>query len=156
MKVLVTAFYGKYNASNILLNKFDGNVDKLVLTNSFEKLKNELARIELEKYDLIVMFGINKNLKDEIRIEEKAKLDDILSTSLDVHSICEFSKNYMKTTINKIPTKYLCNCAYYNALRKNKNTIFMHIPGFSKITNIDQIIKMLKDFVESKIYESKI
>ena len=32
MKVLLTAFYGKYNASNMLVNMIDANVDKLILT----------------------------------------------------------------------------------------------------------------------------
>ena len=33
MKVLLTAFYGKYNASNMLVDMIDDNVDKLILTN---------------------------------------------------------------------------------------------------------------------------
>ena len=33
-KVLLIAFYGKYNSSNMLVNMIDDNVDKLILTNS--------------------------------------------------------------------------------------------------------------------------
>ena len=42
----------------------DFNVDKLILTNSFVKLEQELNNISLEEYDLILMFGINKFLQD--------------------------------------------------------------------------------------------
>ena len=45
MKVLLTAFYGKYNASNMLVNMIDDNVDKLILTNSFVKLEQELNEL---------------------------------------------------------------------------------------------------------------
>ena len=83
MKVLLTAFYGKFNASNILINMIDIRVDKLILTNSFVKLEHELNSIQLEEYDLILMFGINKFLKDEIRIDQTAKLDDIINTYLE-------------------------------------------------------------------------
>ena len=80
MKVLLTAFYGKYNASNMLVDMIDDNVDKLILTNSFVKLEQELNNALLEEYELILMFGINKFLKDEIRLEKTAKLDDTLNT----------------------------------------------------------------------------
>ena len=84
MKVLLTAFYGKYNASNMLINMIDSNVDKLILTNSFVKLEQELNNISLEEYDLILMFGINKFLQDEIRLEKTAKLDELLDTRIDI------------------------------------------------------------------------
>ena len=73
-KVLLTAFYGKYNSSNMLVNLIDDNFDKLILTNSFIKLEQQLNSTSLEEYDLILMFGINKFLKDEIRLEKTAKL----------------------------------------------------------------------------------
>ena len=41
-KVLLTSFYSKYNSSNMLVNMIDDNVDKLILTNSFVKLEQEL------------------------------------------------------------------------------------------------------------------
>ena len=84
MKVLLIAFYGKYNASNMLINMIDSNVDKLILTNSFVKLEQELNNTSLEEYDLILMFGINKFLKDEIRLEKTAKLDELLDTRIDI------------------------------------------------------------------------
>ena len=147
MKVLLTAFYGKYNASNMLVNMIDANVDKLILTNSFVKLEQELNNTSLEEYDLILMFGINKFLKDEIRLEETAKLDDTLNTYIDINSMCQLCNKYIKTSINNVPTKYLCNSAYYHTLKRNQNTLFIHIPGFSRITNMNLLVAMIKDLI---------
>ena len=149
-KVLLTAFYGKYNASNMLVNMIDANVDKLILTNSFVKLEQELNNTSLEEYDLILMFGINKFLKDETRLEQNAKLDDKLDTRIDIKLTSELCNKYIKTSINNVPTKYLCNSAYYHALKKNKYTLFIHIPGFSKITNMNLLADMIKKIIGSK------
>ena len=150
MKVLLTAFYGKYNASNMLVNMIDDNVDKLILTNSFVKLEQELNNTSLEGYDLILMFGINKFLKDEIRLEQTAKLDDVLDTCIDIKLISELCNKYIKTSINNVPTKYLCNSSYYHTLKRNLNTLFIHIPGVSKITNMNLLADMIKEIIGSK------
>ena len=150
MKVLLTAFYGKYNASNMLVDMIDDNVDKLILTNSFIKLEHELNNTLLEAYDLILMFGINKFLKDEIRLEQTAKLEDVLDTCIDIKSISELCNKYIKTSINNVPTRYLCNSAYYHTLKRNLNTLFIHIPGFSKITNMNLLADMIKKIIGSR------
>lgn len=145
MKVLITAFYGKYNASNMLVDIIDLEVDKLILTNSFVKLEQQLNSILLEEYDLILMFGINKFLKDEIRLEQTAKLDNIINTCLDINYISKLCNGFIKTSINNVPTRYLCNSAYYHALKRNKKTLFIHIPGFSKISNINLLVNIVKE-----------
>ncbi len=150
MKVLLTVFHGKYNASNVLVDMIDANVDKLILTNSFVKLEQELNTTSLEEYNLILMFGINKFLKDEIRLEQTAKLDDKIDTRIDIKLISDLCNKYIKTSINNVPTKYLCNSAYYHTLKRNKNTLFIHIPGFSKITNMNVLTDMIKDLIDSK------
>lgn len=150
MKVLLIAFYGKYNASNMLINMIDSNVDKLILTNSFVKLEQELNNISLEEYDLILMFGINKFLQDEIRLEKTAKLDELLDTRIDIKLTSELSNKYIKTSINNVPTKYLCNSAYYRTLKRNRNALFIHIPGFSKITNMNALSDMINELICSK------
>ena len=147
MKVLLTAFYGKYNASNILVNMIDVDVDKLILTNSFVKLEQELNNVSLEDYELILMFGINKFLKDEIKLEQTAKLEDEIDTNLNIKLIRDLCNKYIKTSINCVPTKYLCNSAYYHTLKKNTKTLFVHIPGFSKITNMNLLADMIKELI---------
>ena len=96
------------------------------------------------------MFGINKFLKDEIRLEKTAKLDDMLNTCIDIKLISELCNKYIKTSINNVPTKYLCNSAYYHTLKRNPNTLFIHIPGFSKITNITLLADMIKEIIGSR------
>lgn len=145
MKVLITAFYGKFNASNMLVDIIDLEVDKLILTNSFVKLEQQLNSILLEEYDLILMFGINKFLKDEIRLEQTAKLDNIINTCLDINYISKLCNGFIKTSINNVPTRYLCNSAYYHALKRNKKTLFIHIPGFSKISNMNLLVDIVKE-----------
>ena len=145
MKVLITAFHGKYNASNMLVDIIDLEVDKLILTNSFVKLEQQLNNIQLEEYDLILMFGINKFLKDEIRLEQTAKLDNIINTCLDINYISKLCNGFIKTSINNVPTRYLCNSAYYHALKRNKKTLFIHIPGFSKISNMNLLVDIVKE-----------
>ena len=147
MKVLITAFYGKYNASNMLVDMIVLEVDKLILTNSFVKLEQQLNSILLEEYDLILMFGINKFLKDEIRIEQTAKLDNIINTCLDINYISKLCNGFIKTSINNVPTRYLCNSAYYHALKRNKKTLFIHIPGFSKISNMNLLVNIVKELI---------
>ena len=147
MKVLITAFYGKYNASNMLVDMIDLEVDKLILTNSFVKLEQQLNSILLEEYDLILMFGINTFLKDEIRLEQTAKLDNIINTCLDINYISKLCNGFIKTSINNVPTRYLCNSEYYHVLKRNKNTLFIHIPGFSKISNMNLLVNIVKELI---------
>ena len=152
MKILYTGFKGKNNASCQLVELINAN-DKVLLTNSFEGIKKDLAKISLESYDLIIMFGINKNLKDNERLDdlqfnnlyiivdygainEKVNYDKLKST---------ISNNDIEVDLNFKPTKYLCNYAYHNALLRNKNSIFIHIPGISKITDINKIASVFKE-----------
>ena len=66
MNILFTAFKGKNNASAVLLDMISG--DKLYLTNSYVGLEKEILNLE-KTYDIVLMFGLDKNLNNEIRIE---------------------------------------------------------------------------------------
>ena len=57
----------------------------------------------------------------------------------------EIHDNDINVDLNFKPSKYLCNYAYHNALLRNKNSIFIHIPGISKITNTNRIASILKE-----------
>lgn len=140
MKILYTGFRGKNNASCQLVELINPN-DKVLLTNSFEGIKKDLDNISLESYDLIIMFGINKNLKDKLIIEISSNLNlEHLNTKVNYDKLkSTISNNDIEVDLNFKPTKYLCNYAYHNALLRNKNSIFIHIPGISKITDINKI-----------------
>ena len=64
MNILFTAFKGKNNASAVLLDMISG--DKLYLTNSYVGLEKEILNLE-KTYDIVLMFGLDKNLNNEIR-----------------------------------------------------------------------------------------
>ena len=146
MKILYTGFRGKNNASCQLVELINAN-DKVLLTNSFEGIKKDLAKISLESYDLIIMFGINKNLKDKLIIEINSNLNlEYLNTKVNYDELKSMiSDNDIEVDLNFKPTKYLCNYAYHNALLRNKNSIFIHIPGISKITDINKIASVFKE-----------
>lgn len=145
MKILYAGFKGINNASYQLVEAINSN-NKMLLTNSFEGIKRDIENIPLESYDLILMFGVNKNLKDRIVIEVNSNFNDIiLSTNVDYKKLqLLISKYNVSVKINYEPTKYLCNYAYYNILKKNKNSIFIHIPGMSKIKDFNKYIAIFK------------
>ena len=82
MNILFTAFKGKNNASAVLLDMISG--DKLYLTISYVGLEKEILNLE-KTYDIVLMFGLDKNLNNEIRIENIAENNGKIEvTSFDV------------------------------------------------------------------------
>lgn len=128
MKKLYTAFKGAHNTSFLLVRKLCG--DKLFLTNSFQGLEKDILSFNAE-YDAIYMFGIDKNLRNSIRIETCANYDgELVNTYFDILTFEKAIKDSDITyTISNKPTAYLCNAAYYCMLKKNRNTVFIHIPS---------------------------
>ena len=84
------------------------------------------------------MFGCDKNLKDSVRIERFAqKNGDIIASELDLVKISDkLGAAGIKNFISDIPGHYLCNEAYWSALKKfNNKAVFIHIPT---LKNIDE------------------
>ena len=128
MKTLYTAFKGKNNTSYQLVSRIDNN--SLVLTNSFTGLEKDITRFDCD-YDAVYMFGIDKNLVDRIRIDLCACYNsERIFTDFNLlpleRKLIESNISY---SFSNIPTKYLCNAAYYHMLKKNLNTVFIHIPS---------------------------
>jgi len=48
-------------------------------------------------------------------------------------------------TVSDKPTRFLCNAAYYHMLKKNPNTVFIHIPSL-KGMSIELMNKLIKTF----------
>ena len=144
MKKLYTAFKGTHNTSFQLVSQLCG--DKLFLTNSFQGLEKDILSIDF-KYDIVYMFGIDKNLKNSIRIETCANYNgELVNTSLDIVTLEKVIKDLGVTyTISSKPTAYLCNAAYYHMLKKNRNTVFIHVPSVKGITDIlmNKLLKMV-------------
>lgn len=146
MKILYTGFKGKNNASYQLVEQINPN-DKKLLTNSFNGIKKDFDNTPLEIYDYVIMFGINKNLKNKLIIEVNSKYNEVsLTTKFNYEELkLWISNNDIDVELNFKPTKYLCNYAYHSVLLRNNNTIFIHIPGLSKFTNFNKLVSVFKE-----------
>lgn len=133
-KKIYIGFKGKNNASCVLASTISKNY--YLLTNSFKGLKKDIERLD-DFYDLVIMFGIDKNLKNIVRLEQVAKNKITLHSNIDLNKI---SKNLIANGIDNFitdePTHYLCNEAYYLALQKfNGKAVFIHIPSLKNMNN---------------------
>ena len=147
MNILYIGFKGAHNSSYQLVQSISSS-NKLLLTNSFNGIKKDLGNIGLESYDFIVMFGINKNLKNKIIIEVNSKYNnETLMTNVNYEKIESiFKENNIDVDINDNPTQYLCNYAYYLALQRNLNSIFIHIPGISKFSDLNKLVSIFNKY----------
>ncbi len=149
-KCLLTGFKGKNNSSGNLVQTISQNYK--LLTNSFDGVKKDIEEIS-DDFDFVIMFGCDKNLKDSVRIERFAqKNGDIIASELDLVKISDkLGAAGIKNFISDIPGHYLCNEAYWSALKKfNNKAVFIHIPTLKKIDDdfIKRMKKFKKEFVE--------
>ena len=143
MRKLYTAFKGTHNDYFQLVSQLCG--DKLFLTNSFQGLEKDILSLNSE-YDAIYMFGIDKNLRNSIRIETCADYNgELVNTSFDILTLEKAIKDLdIPCTISNKPTAYLCNAAYYHALKKNRNTVFIHMPSIKGMSDalMNQLLRL--------------
>ena len=142
---LYIGFKGKNNASCSLVKSI--SVDSYLLTNSFEGLKRDIESLSCS-YDSVILFGIDKNLTDMVRIERIAEKDSRQHSSLDLESIsAQLEAVGISNQLSDKPTHYLCNTAYWYLLHKfNGKAVLIHIPSI-KNTNehlIDGLIQVFR------------
>lgn len=139
MPTLYAAFKGNGNSANKIVRSLDG--DKSLLTNSYDGLKKDIDNVN-DTYDLVYMFGLDKTLKGNVRIESAARKDGLyLYSNVDFDSIAmELNQSGIMTHIRNTPTQSLCNEAYWHMLKKyNCHVLFFHVPSIKYIT---------EDFIE--------
>lgn len=149
-KILLTGFKGKNNSSGNLVQTISQNYK--LLTNSFDGVKKDIEEIS-DDFDFVIMFGCDKNLKDSVRIERFAqKNNEKITSALDLENISKRLGNVgIKNIISDVTGAYLCNEAYWSALKKfNNKAVFIHIPTFKNIDDdfIKKMKKFNKEFVE--------
>lgn len=137
---LYVGFKGMNNTSSILVKTI--SKDGFLLTNSFKGLQRDIKTLN-GNYDCVILFGIDKNLKEAVRIEKVAEKDtqefstlnlDKISAQLDAVGV----SNYLSET----PTHYLCNDAYWHLLQKfNGKVVLIHIPSIKNCN--ENLIKNL-------------
>ena len=82
---LYIGFKGKNNASSTLVEFLSEN--SCLLTNSFGGVKRDIECLA-DHYDSVLMFGVDKNLKNSVRIERVAEREGIcLYSELDLEDI---------------------------------------------------------------------
>ena len=145
MRTLYVAFKGKGNSSNRIVSNFTG--DKLFLTNSYIGLKRDIDSIN-DTYDLVYMFGLDKQLREDIRIDSVAVKDGVrLCSDIDLDAIkAKLNQHGIAANIGRSPTKYLCNEAYWYMLNKYDNrVVFFHVPSIRYVT--EEYIEKIKNAI---------
>lgn len=149
MKTLFTAFKGKNNTSFRLVSRLEG--EALLLTNSFDGLERDILALS-EVYDRIYMFGSDPTLENEIRIEARATWEaEVLTTSFDLESLSDrLHRAQIPHRISEEPGNFLCNSAYFHMLRKNSNTVFIHIPSLRGMdsTFMEQLVSFFQTIIQ--------
>lgn len=134
MVTLYVAFKGNGNSSNKIVRSLDG--DKLFLTNSYHGLRKDIDEVN-GIYDLVYLFGLDKRLKGEIRIECAAEKDGVrFYSDVDYQPIAmKWNESGMTANIGNTPMQSLCNEAYWYMLRKyHGQALFFHVPSIKYIT----------------------
>ena len=121
-------FKGEHNSSAVLVRAL--MTDYSLLTNSFGGLKKDIEALSPD-YNNVVLFGVNKKLKDCLSIERAAEKNGSRNSSvldLDSLAVC-FRSVGIKVGISSSPTHYFCNEAYWYLLDKYKGrAVLIHIP----------------------------
>lgn len=126
-------FKGKNNASSMLVDYLSEKT--YLLTNSFGGVKRDIEKLA-ETYDYVLMFGVDKNLKNSVRIERMAEREGVcLLSDFDLDDISKrLNSAGVMNFVSNTPTHYLCNEAYWFALQKYKGkVVFIHIPTIKNI-----------------------
>ena len=151
MKILFTAFKGVHNTSFQLVDQTTANY--ILLTNSFQGLEKDISFISSD-YSIVYMFGVDKKLIDKVRIETCAKYnDETVCTDFNVHYLeMMLGSVGVFYTISDKPTRFLCNAAYYHMLKKNPNTVFIHIPSLKgmSVELMNKLIKIFNDICSNE------
>lgn len=153
LRVLYAGFKGKNNSSYQLVSKISG--PKLFLTNSFDGLKKDILSIT-DRYDLVIMLGLDTSLKDMVRLESVAALESMIETTgIDCDAICRrLVASGIHCAVSEIPTKYLCNAAYYHMLQKvSGKAVFIHIPSLKNMSEgmVEKVVKCMEELEDSVI-----
>ena len=127
-------------------------VSFVTLPVAFGAVQKKLNKLLQEKYDYIIMSGENRKAR-KVLVERvalnvahatiadndgyKAHLADVttkgplaLMTSVDTEQIVhQLHRHSIPARTNHHAGTFVCNASFYRALRAQKKTIFLHLPG---------------------------
>ena len=91
-------FKGKNNASSMLVDYLSEKT--YLLTNSFGGVKRDIEKLA-ETYDYVLMFGVDKNLKNSVRIERMAEREGVcLLSDFDLDDMVALLKSFKPEQVN--------------------------------------------------------
>ena len=180
MRILVTAFepFGgsDTNISQKVLDAIQADVAKLLLPVSFRRAP-EVLNEAIGQFQPDVIIAMGQAAKgDKIRLErlainmmDSAKGDNdgyipneelicpeaplALKTALPVKQLCADCVNAgLPTIVSNSAGLYVCNCIYFEALRRTPNSLFVHIPKNMDIEIAKQVINSLINRKTIQIY----
>ena len=72
--------------------------------------------------------------------------DELETTNISYCNVKKyFIDNDISCIVNDKPTNYLCNYAYHKVLKRNKNTIFIHVSELKNIKDLDKLINLISN-----------
>lgn len=165
--ILVTAFEpfgGKtWNASKMILDRIQSDVDKLELPVSIAKVKEVITQLDLTQYRCILMLG--EANRDVVSLEQYAynELDmripdnqgiQLLKQPIDEGQTYQTSIDLTRllrpgVVQSEDPGRYLCNYAYYHMGKKHPNVLFIHVSA------TQETVESQTQLIEEIIHEIK-
>lgn len=130
---LYVAFKGAGNSSHKLVSNLGG--ENLFLTNSLTGLKRDIDNLQGD-FDVIYMFGLDKTLKGNVRIETHAVQNHrVIFSRLNLDMLAvKLNKCGVRAELGNTPKQTLCNEAYWHMLHKYDGcVVFFHIPSIRYI-----------------------
>lgn len=151
-EIILAGFDGKNNPARIITEKADTDCTKLLLPNHREKSAELLMKtIKEVKAVCVVMLGQKPLLKQKIAVEPTAERNgNILHTPLDCTiTVRKIRENGCNACISKGCGTSFCNHIYYECLENGTNCIFLHVPAYNNITDINALIKAVENYINT-------
>ena len=149
-RIILAGFEGKNNPSRIITERVCCPCRKLILPNdkdsSVRLLVNEIQRAET---GVVILLGQKPCIRDKIAVEPTASLcGETLHTPLDVTVSAELIKDsgYAAYVSRGCGTSY-CNHIYFHALKSGVNSIFLHVPTFDNISDMEAITRAVEGYI---------
>ena len=171
MKIALTYFepFGgrSFNASKATVMGLDIDADKIGLPVSWNDINSRLDEIFIDEPDYLFLLGEAGSIPEprlELEAHNVMKGKDNNGVEKFVEKIIPEGLDTLNTTfisddmfmISYDAGQYLCNCSYYLALSKAKESkvIFIHVPAFNETDEenknhcVEVVSEMIKHLIE--------
>ena len=161
--ILLTAFKGERNSSNILLDMIkyesESKFTKKLLTNSFEACEREFTGYLID-YDPKYIISLGRKPRIRCLCIELFAVNGTrrIKTGFDVLKMTDsLTEHGIRFKLSERPGNYLCNYVYYKGLdyieqtKSESRMVFIHVPDMKFFQDIYSVALWLDDFCEGLI-----